>query len=116
MVSNIYRKAKARQVTMAAYEDSAGNIRGIEFVSKWPNGRDFRHGAMRIDFFFHPMSRISAEADVEALMESRGLDRGVDYHIPDWNFWGNSGVRKPFHITFNSDEDFVMAKMMWDLQ
>jgi len=118
MVSNIYRKAKARH-TAVAYEDSAGNIRGVEFVSKWPNGREFRHGAMRIDFIFHPESRISAEADVEALMESRGLERGADYHIPAWNFRGGGpggGVRKPFHITFNSDEDFVMAKMMWDVQ
>lgn len=97
------------------YENSAGNIRGIEFVDAWPNGRKFRHGAMRIDFIFHPKSRIPAEADVEALMESRGYGRGVDYHIPGWNYSGYH-VRKPFYITFDNDEVFVMAKMSWDIK
>ena len=93
-----------------------GNIKRVEFTDRWPNGREFRHGALEIAFIFRPSSRISAEADIEALMEDHGYYRGKDYHIPNWNFGGEKWVRDPVYVTFNSDEDFVMAKMMWDVQ
>lgn len=89
-----------------------------KFCDTWPNGRPFKHGALEIYFVFRPSSRISAEADVEALMEDQGWERGVDYHIPAWNystpkqesFWSDK-----LTITFNDDETFVMAKLSWGL-
>lgn len=106
----LYRKARDRNVTMFD-----GNISKVKFTDKWPNGRNFKHGAMMIEFVFPPSSRISAEADVQAMMENHGYERGKDYHIPAWNFSGFTHVRNPFYITFNDDETFVMAKMTWDL-
>lgn len=108
---NLFRKARARRVVVS----HDGNIAKVEFTDKWPNGRIFKHGAMMIKFIFPPASRISAEADIEAMMENHGYKRGKDYHIPSWNFSGYLGIRNPTYITFNDDETFVMAKMTWAL-
>ena len=98
----------------------AGNIYGVRFADTWPNGRPFKHGAMIIEFIFHPRTREVAEADVESLMSLQGYERGRDYHIPGWNYGkfgsGRNHVNTPYYITFNDDETFVMAKMTWNIE
>lgn len=97
-----------------------GNIdmNKTKFLDKWPNGRPFKHGAMEIHFIFAPASRMSAEADVECLMEDMlEYERGEDYHIPAWNYSypGQTDYWKGhITITFDNDETFVMTKLMWD--
>ena len=103
------------------YRPVSGNIDAnrTEFMDTWPNGRPFKHGAMKVHFIFRPASRISAEADIESFMEDHGYERGVHYHIPAWNY-PNQYPREEFWddkltITFNNDETFVMAKLGWDM-
>lgn len=70
---------------------------------------------MMLSFRYHPASRNAAEGDVEYFMEDHGLIRGVDYHIPGWNYathdkdvlLGNGCIT----ITFVDDQTFVMAKL-----
>lgn len=90
-----------------------GNISKVEFADTWPNGRKFKHGAMKIHFQFQPQSRLAAIDEVEMFMSSKGYVRSEDYHIPGWNFNGYNYVRNDFFITFDSDEKFVMAKLSW---
>jgi hypothetical protein len=92
-----------------------------EFVSTWPNGRPFKHGAMKLKFQFHAKSRLAAEGDIELFMAENGYKRSEDYHIPDWNFSyaprsTPEYVPTEIIITFATDEQFVMAKMAWGLQ
>lgn len=97
-----------------------GNIETAVMTDKWPNGRPFKHGAMKINFGFHPGSFVAACDEVESFMAEKGYQRGRDYHIPAWNRLGkyskSEHIRDEFYITFDSDETFVMAKLAWDLQ
>jgi hypothetical protein len=96
-----------------------GNISGVKFVDKWPNGRNFKHGAMMIQFRFPPASFDTAVGEVDMYMSEHGYVRGKDYHVPSWNTYGYGVsigaryIRTPFYLTFNDDETFVMAKMSW---
>lgn len=100
-------------------EQLGGNINSVTFKDAWPTGRLFKHGALEIEFVFPAGSKLSAEEDVEALMEHHGYIRGKDYYIPGWNYSPYYG--QDFHIdkiviTFDSDETFVMAKMSWGIE
>lgn len=100
------------------FPNSVGNISGVEFKDAWPTGRPFKHGALEIRFVFPAGTKISAEEDVEALMEEHGYIRGKDYNIPGWNYslyYGQDHDIAKLVITFDNDETFVMAKMSWDL-
>jgi hypothetical protein len=99
------------------------NIKSSKFLTTWPNGRPYKHGAMELSFGYNPSSRTSAEGEIELFMKHHGYVRGEDYHIPAWNY---SPVRYRYDypeyikdrliITFATDEQFVMAKMAWGLQ
>lgn len=98
-----------------------GNIKSAEFADTWPNGRKFKHGAMKFKFNFPPMTFENAADEIDAFMEDRGYTRGSDYHIPGWNMLGNyaamgNPVKHEVYITFNNDETFVMAKLSWDFE
>jgi len=112
---------RLRMVGGKRYRPKIGkvNIDKTEFIDKWPNGRPFKHGAMKISFIFSPASCMSAELDVEAIMGSNGYERGKDYNIPSWNFSRNYGKLTPYIgkdiiITFNDIDTFIMAKLGWD--
>ena len=98
------------------------NIKASKFLSTWPNGRPYKHGAMEISFGYNPTSRTSAEGEIELFMRGHGYVRSEHYHIPLWNFntrGYNHGypdyVNDRLIITFATDEQFVMAKMSWGL-
>jgi len=97
-----------------------GNIKSAEFADTWPNGRKFKHGAMKFKFNFPPMTFEGAADEIDVYMEERGYTRGVDYHIPAWNMPGNyvmgNSVKSEVYITFDNDETFVMAKLAWDFE
>jgi long-subunit fatty acid transport protein len=79
-----------------------------------------RHGSLAVYFIFPPGSRISAIADIEALMEDRGYELGVHYNIPEWNWVGPIGeesmsyTRRYVTVMFTSEEIFIMAKLSGD--
>ncbi len=96
------------------------NTKKTAFRDTWPNGRPYKHGAMEFFFHFKPHTRLMAEEQIVEFMKDKGYERGVDYHIPGWNypsydngieFWKDSII-----ITFNDDETFVMAKLSWGLE
>jgi len=100
------------------------DIDRTRFRDTWPNGRPYKHGALEVFFIFKPGSGISAEADVGDMMKEKGFIRGVDYHIPGWNYDtftslafspGRTLNKESLIITFNDDETFVMAKLGWNL-
>jgi hypothetical protein len=92
-------------------------VKSVEFLSEWPSGRPFKHGAMTIIFKFPVWHKEDAISVVKNYLSSFDLTQSVDYHIPAWN-WGNrnmfDGVRDLI-VTFDSDEVFVMTKMGWDM-
>ena len=96
-------------------------ITKTEFLANWPNGRPFKHGAMKISMDFHLYTQHELCTGIEQFMQQRaGQTRGIDYNIPAWNFAGiHHHPRKEewthqVTITFVNDETFVMAKMQWD--
>jgi hypothetical protein len=98
----------------------SGNICSTKLVSSWSNGRPFTHGAMQITFYYPCASQLNVEVEIEQFMlEQLDYSRGIEYHIPAWNYPNNTTPRSYLFvetatITFTSNEIFVMTKLMWD--
>jgi len=95
------------------------NIKKVEFIDKWPNGRPYKHGAMKIYFYFPPAKRQVAVREIRDFMTEHGYKQSEDYHIPAWNwpgFYSTDFYGDTVTITFTNDQQFVMAKLSWDNQ